>query len=339
MKTSYPLLLSALIVLCQSFIPAQAGIVSGRLDEFYLGSWACMQHNAICAQIYPSVMNGKLKTINADNKQLNKEQALRLLEDKVIAFVSTSSTDPTAGYDTTYFAPRTSHFHSFVLTEKEVMVKTGLNSQTMVFSLSEFNSLLNTDMRLYLDFYKTGQEVLYSSIPARSSVIMRDINIKLHKEGKSPSSKVYRTDSLTGLYSQEEKDSRGITEYPAFISTDPDDLSVGRDTTVVVQLEESMKDSSRYQTLFFAMHGSASHLKLTGLSAGYMVSVGGFGLSLHYGFLEYGSIKSLSSAERALVESSLVHLIEDRVLPFGNGYTEYLENFSLIDIAEAKKVR
>jgi len=330
-----------LLVFCLSLSFIDAAIISGRMDQYNLGAWAYKQHNSICALIYPAIANGQLKTIGFEGKTLSKADALRKMEQKAAVFISTNSDDPTQGYDTSYFIPLNENFYGFAVTGQQVKVRTDKQAKELVFAAAEFSKLLNAEQSLYLELYKTEGLLLMERIPVKSLMLMLDFNLLLHLEGKQSTAKLYKNDSLNSVFSDYDKANRGTTDYPVFLSTDPNDPTVGRDTFVQVPLAESIKDSSKYQCLYFVINGDASNLHLEALSAGFMVTLSDMqtGLNLYYGFLRYKTISSIKPAEKALIESSLLCLIEGRLLPFNSDYDAYMEKFKLQEEAAHKKQR
>lgn len=331
----------ALLLFLLTFNQADAAIISGRMDQYNLGAWAYKQHNSICALIYPAIANGQLKTIGFEGKTLGKADALRKMEQKATVFISTNSDDPTQGYDTSYYIPLNENFYAFAVTGQQVKVRTDKQAKELVFAAAEFNKLLSAEQSLYLNLYKNNSLVLLDGIPETSQLLMQDINLRLHLEGKLAGTKLYKTDSLTSVFSEYDKANRGSTEIVAFISTDPNDPTIGRDTTMYMPLAETMKGSDNYQCIYFILNGDASNLHLEALSAGFMVTLSDMqtGLNLYYGFMRYKTISNINPDEKALIESSLLCLIEGRLLPFNSDYDAYMEKFKLQEEAAHKKQR
>ena len=164
-------------------------------------------------------------------------------------------------------------------------------------------------MKQYLAMYAVNQVVYFESIPKSSANILIRFNKQLFNEGQKPSTILYKTDSLITPFSQIEKANRGSYDYPAFVSTDPNDPTKGHDTLVKVPASFTLNDSSNYQYLYYVLKGNANNLHIEAISAAYMLPIQDFQLSFFQGFMKYKGVMSLSAFEKAFCLSPHLVLI------------------------------
>ena len=193
-------------------------------------------------------------------------------------------------------------------------------------------------MLQYFALFNINRSIYLAQIPQTSANILIDFNKRLYLEGSKPSTKLYRTDSLSSVFSLAEKSSRGNYDYPAFVSTDPNDESKGHDTLITVTPMQTLNDSSNYQYLYFTLHGNANNLHLAGISSSYMLPIQLFQISFYHGFMNYKTILSLNATEKSLLESTILFQIETRLLPQGGELDTYLEKFNLKEEELARRL-
>jgi hypothetical protein len=315
----------------------QAKTIPSRFSQYELGAWAYRQHIAISEMILPAIQSNNLKAISYDGKTMAANEGHKFFEQEVVAFISTDNDDPTKGYDTTFIAPLTEPFYSFEIYKTRIDVRTSKNAPKISFDYLQFQKLLNEEMKQYLGMYAVNQVVYFESIPQSSASILIRFNKQLFNEGQKPATVLYKTDSLITPFSQIEKASRGSYDYPAFVSTDPNDPTKGHDTLVTVPADVALNDSSNYQYIYYVLKGNASNLHIEAISAAYMLPIQEFQLSFYQGFMKYKGVMSLSAYEKAFLESMILFQIEIRLLPRGGELDIYLEKFNLKEEEEARR--
>lgn len=336
MKKHFSKILFACLLIIAS-LQIQAKTIPSRFSQYELGAWAYRQHLEISEMIHPAIINNKLKALSYDGKSIATEEGHKFFEQEVVAFMSTNNDDPTIGYDTMFLAPITEPFYSFSIYKTRIDIQTSVNSPKISFDYLQFQKLLNEDMKQYLGMYAVNQVVYLENIPQSSANILIRFNKQLFNEGQKPTTILYKTDSLITQFSQIEKASRGSYDYPAFVSTDPNDLSKGHDTLVTVPASVTLNDSSNYQYLYYVLKGNASNLHIEALSAAYMLPIQDFQLSFFQGFMKYKGIVSLTAFEKAFLESMVLFQIETRLLPQGGELDTYLEKFNLKAEEESRR--
>ncbi len=314
-----------------------AKTIPSRFSQYELGAWAYRQHIEISEMILPAILNKKLNPMSYDGKSMGADEGHKFFEQEVIAFISTDNDDPTKGYDTTFVAPITDPFYSFEVYKTRIEVKTSKNAPKISFDYLQFQKLLNEEMKQYLGMYAVNQVVYLANIPQSSANILIRFNKQLFNEGQKPTSVLYKTDSLISTFSASEKASRGSYDYPAFVSTDPNDPAKGHDTLVTVPASVTLDDSSNYQYLYYVLKGNANNLHVEAISAAYMLPIQLFKLSFYQGFMKYKGVMSISAYEKAFLESIILFQIETRLLPQGGELDSYLEKFNLKAEEEARR--
>jgi hypothetical protein len=342
-KTTFPImkkLFSKIIcvgLLIIASLQIQAKTIPSRFSQYELGAWAYRQHLEISELIYPAITNKKLKALSYDGKSIAAEEGHKFFEQEVVAFLSTDNEDPTKGHDTTFIAPITEPFYSFAIYKTRIDVQTSKNAPKISFDYLQFQKLLNEEMKQYLGIYAVNQVVYLNNIPQSSANILISFNKRLYSEGQKTTTTLYKTDSLISTFTQIEKSNRGIYDYPAFVSTDPNDPAKGHDTLVSVPASVTLDDSSNYQYIYYVLKGDASNLHLEAISAAYMLPIQLFKLSFFHGFMKYKTIMSLTAYEKAFLESMILFQIETRLLPQGGELDTYLEKFNLKAEEEARR--
>ena len=336
MKNHFSKILFAALLIIAS-LQIQAKTIPARFSQYELGAWAYRQHIAISEMILPAISNNKLKALSYNGKSLAANEGHKFFEQEVVAFISTENDDPTKGYDTTFIAPITEPFYSFEIYKTRIDVQTSKNAPKVSFDYLQFQKLMNEEMKQYLGMYAVNQVVYLESIPQSSANILIRFNKQLFDEGQKPTSILYKTDSLISTFTASEKLSRGSYDYPAFVSTDPNDPSKGHDTLVTVPASVALNDSSNYQYLYYVLKGNASNLHLEAISAAYMLPIQDFQLSFYQGFMKYKGIASLTAFEKAFLESMVLFQIETRLLPHGGEFDSYIEKFNLKEEEEARR--
>jgi hypothetical protein len=336
MKNHFSKILFAALLIISS-LQIQAKTIPARFSQYELGAWAYRQHIALSELILPAILNNKLKALSFNGKSLAANEGHKFFEQEVVAFISTNNDDPTKGYDTTFIAPITEPFYSFEIYKTRIDVQTSKNGPKVSFDYLQFQKLMNEEMKQYLGMYAVNQVVYLESIPQSSANILIRFNKQLFDEGQKPTSILFKTDSLISTFTASEKLSRGSYDYPAFVSTDPNDPSKGHDTLVTVPASVTLNDSSNYQYLYYVLKGNASNLHLEAISAAYMLPIQDFQLSFYQGFMKYKGIMSLSTFEKAFLESMVLFQIEIRLLPQGGEFDAYIEKFNLKEEEEARR--
>jgi len=336
MKNHFSKILFAGLLIIAS-LQIQAKTIPARFSQYELGAWAYRQHIALSELILPAILNNKLKALSYNGKSLAANEGHKFFEQELVAFISTDNDDPTKGYDTTFIAPITDPFYSFEIYKTRIDVQTSKNAPKVSFDYLQFQKLMNEEMKQYLGMYAVNQVVYLESIPKSSANILIRFNKQLFDEGQKPTSILYKTDSLISTFTASEKLSRGSYDYPAFVSTDPNDPSKGHDTLVTVPASVTLNDSSNYQYLYYVLKGNASNLHLEAISAAYMLPIQDFQLSFYQGFMKYKGIASLTAFEKAFLESMVLFQIETRLLPQGGELEGYLEKFNLKEEEEARR--
>ena len=336
MKNHFSKILFAALLIIAS-LQIQAKTIPARFSQYELGAWAYRQHIALSELILPAILNNKLKALSYSGKSLAANEGHKFFEQEVVAFISTDNDDPTKGYDTTFIAPITEPFFSFEIYKTRIDVQTSKNAPKVSFDYLQFQKLMNEEMKQYLGMYAVNQVVYLESIPQSSANILIRFNKQLFDEGQKTTSILYKTDSLISTFTASEKLSRGSYDYPAFVSTDPNDPSKGHDTLVTVPATVTLNDSSNYQYLYYVLKGNANNLHIEALSAAYMLPIQDFQLSFFQGFMKYKGIISLTAFEKAFLESMVLFQIETRLLPQGGELDTYLEKFNLKAEEESRR--
>lgn len=306
---------------------------SGVLDIYDLGSWAMLKHNEISWLIYPAIKEGELTTIGLpDKKPLDKAVVLKEFETKYVAFISTDEYDPRIGYDTTIIGIQNEHYYQFIISDTEVIIRVNENGNDLAFDKNEFYKLLNDDQKLYLATFAVGNKLAFKSIPTKAFEIIMNMNTKLHTESIDAKTELYTNDSMVSIFDLETKQKRGNIEYPAFVSTDANNPTIGHDTIVVEPLNIHFKDTSKNQSLHFVFAGDPNNLSLYGISCGYAFYLGGvqFANSFAFGYIKYSNVKSLVKTEKQLLEKCIFHSIKNNLNKRVGDIDYYIEYFKLI---------
>lgn len=324
-------------LLISASLQIQAKTIPARFSQYELGAWAYRQHIAISEMVLPAILNNKLKALSFNDKPIAANEGHKFFEQEVVAFISTDNDDPTKGYDTTFIAPITDPFYSFEIYKTRIDVQTSKNAPKVSFDYLQFQKLMNEEMKQYLGMYAVNQVVYLENIPQSSANILIRFNKQLFEEGQKSTSILFKTDSLNSSFTASEKLSRGSYDYPAFVSTDPNDPSKGHDTLVTVPASATLNDSSNYQYIYYVLKGNASNLHLEAISAAYMLPIQDFQLSFYQGFMKYKGVMTLSAFEKAFLESVVLFQIEIRLLPQGGEFDAYIEKFNLKEEEEARR--
>ncbi len=333
MKIKLQLLLVSVLLLTAS--STSAAKITGNLDAYQIGNWAMKQHNSICAQIYPAIASGKTKALN-----MSKDGALELISTTYPVFISTNPDDPTEGYDSVIFYPQYGEFVQFIQGPKSFWVKPTLEKQAIELDV-RFLTLLNAEQKLYLKLYQSKGDIRYENIPSKSAEILANLNIKLYNEGRKPATLLYKNDSFKSTYDQYVKERRGREEVVVFIHTDPNNPTIGYDSTYYINYREIAMDTNKYQALSFVMSQSGASMKIEALSAGfeaisYYTEVS---IRMHfaYGYIKYPLITELTPTEKSLIEYCIASAIDTKLKLYDSSYGYYLQSFKIIPKGVQKK--
>jgi hypothetical protein len=304
--------------------------MSGLLELDDLGAWALYQHNSISTTAFDLFKSKKISPLDSDGKQIEFENALKYFEEEYVAFISTDPNDPRIGYDTMIKDIRIENFYGFTIQDKLIAISP-IKDKKLYFKKSEFMDALSDGQYSYLNNYAENGEVVFRNIPSKTHQLLQNINIELLNESRMESSELYKTDTLLNLFSKEDKKSRGNSENPVFISTDPNDPTQGYDSVYTINLEENMKDSGSFQGIFFALKGDLSNIQLSGISSGFSPYI--FGVHIPYaqpfGFLKYKTVKFLSEDQRKMLENAFLFSLRNKLNSRLGDVDYYMERFQI----------
>jgi hypothetical protein len=303
----------------------QATSFPARLDENDLGAWAWQQHQEICEKIYRAVCIKTLTGVRSNGQSVQNSS----FEETYTVFLSTSDDDPTQGKDTLVQGPLRFEYLIGPWGKDLINLKVHRDSSNIQLKMAGFYTLLSPDNKLYLKLYMNVAADC-DSIPARSRRILQSINLKLYKQGMLTKSKVYKNDSFTHPLTQKEKQETGSETYMAFISTNPNEPTEGRDTQITQSFGVTLGFSELKQTLYFTISQNADQWKLNALSPAYPIQFNGITLGyMPWGFMNSKEIKLLDENERNLLNTSIGFTIEDRCARKLSALVAYKERYTI----------
>jgi hypothetical protein len=186
-----------------------------------------------------------------------------------------------------------------------VLLKPGKNSNNLLkIKRTELFELLNAGLKEYFNDYTSNFALCIDSIPLISKRLFMHYNSQLFEYSKRPDVKLYLTDSLNKVLTMEEKTFLSMDQYMAFISTDPEDPSVGHDTIILA--DYNMKDTAKEQAIFFMITIKDFRIILQTISCGLQrTSVGFMPFIVPYGYLPFAENMVYTPAELNRLNSIL----------------------------------
>jgi hypothetical protein len=300
------------------------------VNEYDLGAWAMKQHDEICAIMYPAVSEGKLIPLTDDNKPM-KANGLKLFHTDAAVFIIVDPDDPTIGYDSILSTPLFEHFYAFTITPTHFKVQVEKNGKTAQFEKASVYKMLSKENLMYLDKYADKGLVLFNKIPSKSLDLMTSFNMKLYNESCKTESELFKTDSLLSRYSVEEKTQRSSEEIVTFISTDPNDPTIGMDTIYLQPL--NMPDTSGSQGVFYFLKGEKPgfNLSIAAIASGYHPRFMSIAVSplIPFGLLKYDKVQPIIKDEKMMMEECLRLCLQNKLAPHQNDYDAYIEAFKI----------
>ncbi|MBL7838292.1 MAG: hypothetical protein JNM67_12305 [Bacteroidetes bacterium] len=298
--------------------------ISGSFDAYEMGAWAMTQHNSICLKIYFAIKNDKSKVINID-----RATALKYLGGtKHDTFYKKTEII----FETVYTSPNDRAY--LFLGTKDNVVSFKIDKKVPEIKIEPtFIKNLNEEELAYLSVFDKGGKAYFDSIPMISQKLIFDLNLRLYKEASNPSSVSYINDSLTTLLTQEQKLTRGGFEVVVFISTDPNDPTIGLDSVYYIPYENQINDSSRYIGINYVMSFSNLSFSIAALSSTFesMRSIRSYNL-FPYGYLKIDTIQTLSPSEMQFIFYLIRFSINDKLKTHKETLNEYLKTFGITPI-------
>jgi hypothetical protein len=196
--------------------------------------------------------------------------------------------------------------------------------------LSGFDNVLNTEELNYIQMYADNEKVYFDSIPSKSRQILIALNLKLHKEAALESTKTYITDSLNKLLPFEQKEWRGSLEVTVFISTDPEDPTIGLDSFYLVPYEDQIKDSSHYLGLSYVFMSTTMNYTLVALSSTFeIIDYSNTYNLLSYGYVNINDIHALSIQEMQMINYCIWFSMNGKLKYNDRILNAYLKEFNI----------
>jgi hypothetical protein len=313
-----------LMAFCFANLLTYAETIDNRMDANVLGAWALKQHQSIGNKILEHLNDNKFKQSFLRDKPIAPAQALALFQTQVTAFISTDPNNPTIGHDTTFYELSQEPCFALYKAKQFIGIQLLERGALVNFDAKEVTSLLNSNELLYLQLYSNGEQCLLSNIPAKSFDLLMAVNIELYKASVIPGALVYKNIELSELMSEKEKLERGNDSSPVFISTDPDDPTIGYDSLLITPCLALLNDSSQMPLVYYTVNLTSKVIKLSGVSASFYGNIQGFKINFYFAFLPIEKLILEHKALQTLLEDCIVFHMQNN-LSFSSPYKENYE--------------
>ncbi len=313
---------TCIAVLFLAFVTVKCGAQNNilfQLGHKDFGVWAYQQHNGIAKVICDNIKSGKLVGYNAKNLKETPMESLGKIAVQTTVFIQTDPNDPTVGRDSSYMAETSDNYFLFKISGEYILLKPFKGSNNLLkLKRSELFALLNTEQKEYFTSYTSSFALCIDSIPKVSRRIFDNYNVELFEYSKKPTVKLFINDSMNSVWTNEEKENLSKDEMSAFLSTDPDDPTIGRDTLILV--DYNLRDTMKEQAIILMMNIENFKLHVNAISCGMERKLMGvMAYTIPFGYLPYAENAPYSATEM-LVLNAVMHLKMADAL---NNHTNY----------------
>lgn len=302
--------------------------ISTVVNRHHLGAWAYKQHEEILEKIEHLVSCHQIDLYNEEGKHYNYP----LIRKNYLEYIKKFDNESYPSYesDTNYYFLRpyySSYIHTnrFYISEGHYQFYIGNNGWVNVFR-KELDSFMTREQLDYLSLFCFDEEINGDSIPARSTVVYNKMKRAIFNESFDPLITVYsspflRIDdtcyrSLKGF---------GGFERVVFIYTDPDDSTIGKDSSYRVPVPYDTSIVNRYISVTFMIQDSI--IKISALGSYMVTSIDIYGKYLDkqtIGYLALKDVRYLDKLQIGALNAMLLIKIDDKL-----GLGNYYENRTL----------
>ena len=300
-----------LIVICFLNLSVFGQQIENRMGASDLGAWALEQHHSIGNKLIKHLEKKAFKVVYKNDKMVSATEALAVFQITNIVFISTSPTDPTQGHDTTYTETTDEYMAAIYVNNNRLGLQWHTDGPIVSVDFNEAKQILNTSELMYLNAFKSNGVCALKQMPKTSAHVLMSLNIDLYKTSILPNTKVYKTTVLDEQLSLEEKLKRGEDAYVAFISTDPDDPTIGVDTTVITPCLIGLEDSTQTQFLYYLLQVNIPQITLQCVSASFNTAIQDKYLNRLFGYTPIKELQSLNPQLKSLLEQLVFFHVQE----------------------------
>jgi len=337
-------------------LPFNFGVVgqdntTSYATEYELAHWAEKKHDILTNKIIEKMYSYEFVLYDSSGIKLDTSQVRKVLYYEYITKASSQKdnyepilkidsvsgnvsihykklreTDPDSLYDTLVQIKNLQYSYSLVFKEEFVGIRYTKKPEYMddyvYIRLRDFNSLLDKELNLYIQYFKKSSMLHYDSITLESNRIMRNLNYKVASHTISGKAKVYSDNKLTVQIKKNDVSKIGMLEMINPKDTLPGEVVVF-DTLYIPITEDLPNDFSQ---LYFVYD---KNFKLVAFSSFYYMKFGGIIIgNSSLGFIKSNDALTFMKEDKTFLLTLIDYATKLKLSEFYNDEMQYIKKRS-----------